>query len=983
MTTGKRTRPSRAKKTKAVVPDHAALGEQALAMRREKRYDEALDLYRRATEAAAAAGDRIAEATWMSKQGQIHRLRKEPQEAQKAFGKAHEMFQALGEAGLAGLADQEGNLGLLAAEQGDDFASEYAYRRAIDLAEAAGDSQTVGLWAGNLGNSLSRRRRYRSAWLAYEKSVRAKQRAGNARGAAEIVISWAASFASAHRWDLAARQYHAAAKAAPDARQRATLAVDGLRASMLAGEWGRVSLQGLAALEALRELRAPAPALAQVEQMVADAERTQAAAKQSEVPGPVAGYLLPLDDVAIGAMVNYEKTKDVSGMAWVAHLMCDIHWALVGADSGAWKRLTSQDGLHYRILGDAMYALCEADRAEESLELSQRFKGAAFALPAIHAAERASSNPPEVRDYLKALAALREAVGALAEARPWEYHWLAHRVRAAGEALLEAGEYLRDRDRGVHARLGGVVPPRQLIDALPSIDTVGIVDFMTTSKGMLAHIIGRAGADVRVNPALAPVLPAEIVADLALLWGPEMVHGSDLEKQRQVLAHVGKVLHDRFFCQLAHWLVKLCIGQAIFVPDMLTRHLPLHLARVCAKDITIPGVSVEGAEYFCEILPVEYAPCVQAVALSQHQRRPQNLGRISSFSDAQSDLPGARHTGQWLDSRIGKGIEYVDRSGAEVTRALVEEEMQRCGLVMIATHGRFNDRHPEGSFLRLHDHDWTALDIAALPMLERSPGVVLAACEISAANPGEHPDVDGVPGALLSAGAAFVVGSRWPVEDVPMDYLIERFLHHMTHVGLRPSAVLFRAIKDLRRLGREEAVQRCRALMGQMGKDGTRERMPDVYMLLDKSANDIENGGKERPFAEPRYWGGVVVNGSGWNGMAGGVAGDPKRPLEFTLDMTAGLERGRALLTEGKAAEARSHLSELAGRSDGLFRAQALELLAIAVVKSAHPACRATALDEARAWLDEAAFVARGEQREQVSRNIAATRTKLELLQEV
>lgn len=978
MTTGKRSRPSRDKSARTIPPDHAALGEQALVMRREKRYDEALELYRQATEAAARAGDRVAEATWISKQGQIHRLREEPEEAQGSFVKAREMFEALGDAGLAGLADQEGNLGLLAADRGDDFASEYAYRRAIDLAEAAGDTQAVGLWAGNLGNSLSRRRRYRRAWEAYEKSVYAAQCASDPVDTVVMMAKWAASCASAHRWDLAARQYHAAAQAAPNVRERSTLVVESLRASMRAGEWNRVALLGPAALESLREADAPALALAQVDQMMADAEQAQAAAKQPMAHDPAAARLLPLDEVAIGAMAHYEKAKDTSGMAWVAHLMCDIQWAFVGAGSVAWKRLTSQECLYYRILGDAMYALCEADRAEESLELSQRFKGAAFALPAIRAAECASSNLPEVHNYLQALAALRRAVAALAEARPWEYHSFAYRVRAAGEALLEAGEYLRDRDRGAHARLGGVTPPRQLMDALPSIDTVGIVDFMTTSKGMLAHIIGRVGADVRVYPALAPVLPAKIVADLALLWGPEMVHGSDLERQRQVLAHVGKALHDRFFCQLAHELIHLRIGQAILVPDMLTRHLPLHLAGVCAQDITIPGVPVADAEYFCEVLPVEYAPCVQAVALSQHQRRPPNLERIASFSDARSDLPGARHTGQWLSTRIGENIEYKDRSGTEVTRSLVEEEMQRCGLVMIATHGRFDTEHPEASFLQLHDHDWTALDIAALPTLERSPGVVLAACEISAANPGEQPEADGVPGALLSAGAAFVVGSRWPVEDVSMGYLIERFLHHMTNIGLRPSAVLFRAIKDVRRLGREDTVQRCRALLEQMGKDGTRERMPDAYARLDWFALQLEAGGKERPFEEPRYWGGVVVTGSGWNGMAGGVAAGPERLVE----MATGLERGRALLAGGKAAEAKCHLTELAGQSDGLFRAQALELLATAVVESAHPVCRSTALWEARARLDEAAFVARGEQREQVSRNIAATRAKLELLQE-
>jgi hypothetical protein len=94
------------------------------------------------------------------------------------------------------------------------------------------------------------------------------------------------------------------------------------------------------------------------------------------------------------------------------------------------------------------------------------------------------------------------------------------------------------------------------------------------------------------------------------------------------------------------------------------------------------------------------------------------------------------------------------------------------------------------------------------------------------------------------------------------------------------------------------------------------------------------------------------------------------------------IEQSRALLAEGKAAEARQQVADILGGCDGVMRAQALELLSIATVESAHPACRKTAHAEALAWLDEAAFVARAEQRPQLLRNVEATRMKLELVQE-
>jgi hypothetical protein len=279
--------------------------------------------------------------------------------------------------------------------------------------------------------------------------------------------------------------------------------------------------------------------------------------------------------------------------------------------------------------------------------------------------------------------------------------------------------------------------------------------------------------------------------------------------------------------------------------------------------------------------------------------------------------------------------------------------------------------------LQLHDHDWTAEDIASLAPLEHSPAVVLAACEIAAAKPGAISEYDGVPGALLSAGAAFALGSRWPVEDVSMGILIERFFHHMANVGLRPAAVLFRAIRDLRKVDRAEAIERCRALLENMAKDGTRERMPEAFTRLDWYALQLEEGGKERPFAAPTCWGGVVVIGSGWNGLAGGVAGGAT-----AVEVLLKIEQGRALLAKGKAAKARQHFADLLSVCDGVLRVQALELLAVATVEGAHPACRKTAHAEALAWLDEAAFVARAEQRPQLLRNVEATRMKLALLQE-
>ncbi len=954
--------------------DHAALGAAALQMRRAKRYDEALDLYRQAAAAAHTAGDAAAHATWTSKQGNIHRLLQDPLAAERAYQSAFEMFEAIaGPAGLAGLADQEGGLGLIAADRGDDFAAEFAYRRAVDLAMAAKAWSSVNTWACNLGNALTRRRRYHGAWEAYEQAIEAGKRAADAESVIDAAERLSDSYAAAGRWADAASVLEVAIQHSGNPVRKAKWALEALRGLMRAGEWQRACDAAQDVPDLLRQAQAPAASSEQAASILRDARRALAAAR-APAPPPTP----PLDDVAIGAMAHYENTGGGSAMAWVGHLVADVHIGLGAPRLGDWRRFLSQPELYYRIVGDVMYALCQTGEAQESFLLSQRMKGAAFAQPFLARAHaQATTAEPALRAYLDADAALRAAVDALGAAAPHARHALAHSVRAAGEALLESGELLADADRDVLARLGGAISPRHLLDALPVGDPVCILDFVMTNKGMLVHAVLREGAQARVVAISAPELSGEAMQELALAWGPEMVRVPDLERHRAVLDHIGKVLHDRLFCHLAHWVTEQRAGQVIIVPDLLTRHLPLHLARVCAKDIAIPGVPTEGAEYFCEVLPVEYAPCVQAVALSQHQRRPANVKRVASFADAAGDLAGARYTGNWLGTRISKDPVYLERSGDKVTRAAVEAELCQAELVLIGTHGVADSAHPERSCLKLHDADWTAADIAALAPLAHSPAVILAACEVAAANPGDDPAAEGVPGALIAAGAAFVLGSRWPGEDVSMGLLIERFLHHSTSIGLRPAAVLFRAVRDLRRMPRDEVVARCRELLTQMQHDGLPERDPDTYSRLDWFALQIEEGQKEHPFEAPFYWGGVVVVGSGWSGMAGGAAGG-ERVIHGLLE----LESVRTLLQQGRAREAHAAAAPLVGQLDGVLRVQALEFMAEATARSTHPACRATARAEAEAWLREAMFVARAEQREQLLRNIAATGAKIKLLLE-
>ena len=108
----------------------------------------------------------------------------------------------------------------------------------------------------------------------------------------------------------------------------------------------------------------------------------------------------------------------------------------------------------------------------------------------------------------------------------------------------------------------------------------------------------------------------------------------------------------------------------------------------------------------------------------------------------------------------------VQLVGAAATRSQWFREAPQADVIHFAGHAIVNPRHPDLSLLllaggdgALYQHELYGL---ALP---RAPVVILGACESAslAGNPGEG--LSSLAQAFLSAGAAAVVGTLWPVRD--------------------------------------------------------------------------------------------------------------------------------------------------------------------------------------------------------------------------
>ncbi|MGH2543871.1 MAG: CHAT domain-containing protein, partial [Ardenticatenaceae bacterium] len=301
-------------------------------------------------------------------------------------------------------------------------------------------------------------------------------------------------------------------------------------------------------------------------------------------------------------------------------------------------------------------------------------------------------------------------------------------------------------------------------------------------------------------------------------------------------------------------------------------------------------------------------------------------------------------------------------------------------VVIISTHGVFNNAHPNESYLQLHDGRWTMADMLGSPSLAKSPVVILSACEIGAIAPTlDELDASGIPGALISAGAASVLASLWPVEDVSAGYIMERFVTYLSYPGYRPAAALFRAVRDARRLEKQAALDYCYDLLEDMERNGLADTQPEQYMMLNNLVEWIEDTDLEHPFANAQAWGGIVIVGSGWSREAGAMVG-PASDAIAAIENRLERDRARSLIAEGHFAEARKVLEKLLTQvSYGRERANTLDALAWAVWRGQRKGTEQSARREALELLAEAEFLASADRDDQLLRNIRATRQKIEL----
>lgn len=153
-------------------------------------------------------------------------------------------------------------------------------------------------------------------------------------------------------------------------------------------------------------------------------------------------------------------------------------------------------------------------------------------------------------------------------------------------------------------------------------------------------------------------------------------------------------------------------------------------------------------------------------------------------------LPGAAAEAAALRSLFGERCRVL--TGAAATSAAVIDAAGGRQIVHFACHGDYGQR------LVLAGSSLTGENIVEDLDLRRVVLVNLAACDSGLVRPEEGTEIDGIARAFLSAGAAAVLGSLWPLDDDAARVFSSALYEHLVADG-EPSMALRQTQTDCRR----------------------------------------------------------------------------------------------------------------------------------------------------------------------------------------
>jgi len=280
----------------------------------------------------------------------------------------------------------------------------------------------------------------------------------------------------------------------------------------------------------------------------------------------------------------------------------------------------------------------------------------------------------------------------------------------------------------------------------------------------------------------------------------------------------------------------------------LVPHGPLH-------GLPLHAVKLDG-RYVIERNPV----CYSASASIMKYCRLHRTGRHETalvLGDPAGDLPGAHREAQLVADVFGT----TALLGRQATKSRLREALERTGapdILHFAGHSLFHSNQPLESAIELAPTDGSRTDVLTagevLALSLRADLVTLSSCTSGAQKVGPGDEPVGFARNFLYAGAASVLASLWPVEDLSTRILMEQFYLSLRQ-GLSKAEALQKAQLHLLHLTARELADFRSSQYGE----------PDaVASPLDRAHTrelDHETSSSQGSRSHPHFWAAFTLIG--------------------------------------------------------------------------------------------------------------------------
>ena len=423
------------------------------------------------------------------------------------------------------------------------------------------------------------------------------------------------------------------------------------------------------------------------------------------------------------------------------------------------------------------------------------------------------------------------------------YSWLAYCHLSGGE-LAKGLEAL---ERG-KARLWTREKPTVTLDQIRSLVPPGgalLFPVFAPKIGLVA-IIANGGERIFPLPNLgSEQLKAMLLADITNPQSDSWVarycfKNSNPDAWRNKILSIGEPLSDLLWKPVMAHLQDLGVrekAELVWFPQGGLGMLPL-----------------QAADPACDFA-IRYAPSICSIAgKSAPTAAPQTLLVVDPPTPLRR-LEYAALEAAWIqESDHASQIDVL--SGSDASRDRVLAALPNATLAHFCTHGIFETADPFQSRLLLANGEPLALD-TLLPILNNSKlsEVILSACDTAVVPSWRFADeLLGFPAALLSHGAATVIASQWPVDDLAAATLMGEFYRQWrTPPGKTPAQALHAAQNWLRKVSADELYNRLDLF--------TKAPNPLGSLAADIRTSLFAKDPEEKPFDHPYYWAAFTVSG--------------------------------------------------------------------------------------------------------------------------